>query len=573
MQTTQSGAQVHGGGSSRLASILTNPEDPWFMRVQLTSIALVLISVAALMAETVDGVSDAYPDLWYSLEWVFLIGFGVEYLAYLYVAVDRVRHIRSFWGLVDLLATLPSLFIVLGIGLAGGFLRILRVLRVLRTLKIIRLAVVRFQQSDAASGKKRNTLWLDLQIYGMAVFVALVLSASIMYEVEGGTDDTMFTDIPTCLWWAVTILATHGSAFSATTPLGKVVSGLTMLTGVALFSILTNVIGRSLLATLFGDDSEEAPPPEARKAAAAKVRGAGAKVAAAVNRTVDAAGDAAFGMPSNPPNRLATGFGRTLWDAYHDIHTTTYEWTSKVVTTAIFVSIACIMLESVESIHTEYDTAITAAEWIVSAIFIFDYVAQLWIANDRWAYAKSFWGVIDFVAIVPAIIPILGLTQVKAVRLFRILRVLRVLKLMKVAASRARSSVTANTGTLFVDLQIYLIALFTAMVMSGTLMWFAEGDVETNSSAPNAFEGLWFAVVTLTSTGSGVNVPQTFLGRVFAGSTMIVGLALFGVLTSVIGRAMLKSLFGDDGGPDGDISTPDDAIDYHDESAIQYANK
>ena len=74
----------------------------------------------------------------------------------------------------------------------------------------------------------------------------------------------MFTDIPTCLWWAITILATHGSAFSATTALGKVVSGLTMLTGVALFSILTNVIGRSLLATLFGDDSEEAPPPEAR---------------------------------------------------------------------------------------------------------------------------------------------------------------------------------------------------------------------------------------------------------------------------------------------------------------------
>ena len=144
---------------------------------------------------------------------------------------------------------------------------------------------------------------------------------------------------------------------------------------------------------------------------------------------------------------------------------------------------------------------------------------------------------------------------------------------MKAAAARARTSARASSDTLLVDLQIYLIALFIAMVMSGTLMWFAEGDVESNSSAPNAFEGLWFAVVTLTSTGSGVNVPQTFLGRIFAGSTMIVGLALFGVLTSVIGRAMLKSLFGDDGGPDGDISTPDDARGYDDATAIQYANK
>jgi voltage-gated potassium channel len=473
------------------------------------------------------------------------------------VAADRLRHVRSFWGIVDLLATLPSLFVVLGIGLAGGFLRILRVLRVLRTLKIIRLAVVRFQQSGAAAGKRRNTIWLDLQIYGMAVFVALVLSASIMYEVEGHTDDSMFTDIPTCLWWAITILATHGSAFSATTPLGKVVSGLTMLTGVALFSILTNVIGRSLLATLFGDDSEEAQPAEARKAATAKVREAGSKVAEVVTRTVNASGAPGYFDASPPPLRLSTGFGRTVWNAYHDIHSTAYEWTSKVVTTAIFVSVACIMLESVESIYSEYDTAILAAEWIVSVIFIFDYVAQLWIANDRRRYATSIWGVIDFVAIVPVIIPILGLTQVKAVRLFRILRVLRVLKLMKAAASRARTSASANSDTLLVDLQIYFIALFTAMVMSATLLWFAEGDAETNSSAPNAFEGLWFAVVTLTSTGSGVNVPQTFLGRFIAGSTMIVGLALFGVLTSVIGRAMLKSLFGDDGGADGDISTPD----------------
>jgi voltage-gated potassium channel len=216
------------------------------------------------------------------------------------------------------------------------------------------------------------------------------------------------------------------------------------------------------------------------------------------------------------------------------------------------------MLESVDSIYAEYSVPITAAEWIVSLVFVLDYVAQMWIAENRRAYATSFWGVIDLVAIIPVLFPILGMTQVKSVRLFRILRVLRVLKLMKVAAARARTSANTSSDTLFVDLQIYLIALFTAMVMSGTLMWFAEGDVEANSSATNAFEGLWFAVVTLTSTGSGVNVPQTLLGRIIAGSTMIVGLALFGVLTSVIGRAMLKSLFGDDGGSDGDVSTPDE---------------
>jgi voltage-gated potassium channel len=571
--STNSAPETRGDGDApaRLASILTNPDDPFFMRVQLASIALVLISVGALMAETVEGVAEAYADLWYALEWVFLIGFGLEYLAYLYVARDRMRHVRSFWGIVDLLATLPSLFLVLGVGISGGFLRILRVLRVLRTLKIMRLAIVRYQQSDAAAGKKRNTLWLDLQIYGMAVFVALVLSAALVYEAEGGIEDTMFTDIPTSLWWAISILATHGSAFSATTALGKVISGLTMLTGVALFSILTNVIGRSLLATLFGEDSSEEPSAEARKAAEAKVRQAKSEVAATVKRVVDGASGSGGVTLSTPPDHLSSGFGRIVWNAFNDIRSPEYEWSSKIVTTAIFVSVATVMLESVESISSDYQVVIGVAELLVTTIFVCEYVAQLWIAKDRWAYARSFWGIIDFLAILPAILPVLGLAQVKAVKLFRILRVLRVLKLMKVAAERARASSQASSDTLLVDLQIYMIALFTAMVMSATLMWYAEGDVESNSSAANAFEGLWFAVVTLTATGSGVNVPQTPLGRFFAGATMIVGLALFGVLTSVIGRAMLRSLFGDDGGTDGDISTADSPEGRRDAPTAQLA--
>jgi len=183
------------------------------------------------------------------------------------------------------------------------------------------------------------------------------------------------------------------------------VSGLTMVTGVALFSILTNVIGRSLPATLYGEDSEEAPAPETRKAAASKLRAAGASVLAVVTRTVDAAGSIPGVRSGSPPGWLAHGLGRIVWNAYNDIHSVPYEWTSKVVTAAIFVSVGCIMVESVESIHTEYYLPISAAEWIVSLVFVLDYVAQMWIAENRRAYATSFWGVIDLVAIIPGNLP------------------------------------------------------------------------------------------------------------------------------------------------------------------------
>ena len=264
--------------SDALRSAFTNQDDPWYMRIQLASTTLVLISIGALMAETVPGVATEYAALWHALEWVFMIGFGLEYLAYLYVARERLKHATSFWGLVDLLAILPSVFLILGVGVAGGFLRTLRVLRVLRALKILRLAVTRLAHSTAHSGKRRNTIWIDLQIYSMAVFVALVLSASLVYEVDHLSEGSPFTDIPTSLWWAVGMLATHGSPLmsaSASAPV-KIIASLTMLTGVALFSILTNVIGRSLLTTLFGDDGRDDAANERNRRRQSRSSGSGA---------------------------------------------------------------------------------------------------------------------------------------------------------------------------------------------------------------------------------------------------------------------------------------------------------
>ena len=550
--------------TGELRSAFTNQDDPWYMRIQLASTTLVLISIFSLMAETVPGVATEYASLWHGLEWVFMIGFGLEYLVYLYVARERFRHATSFWGVVDLLAILPSIFLVLGVGVAGGFLRTLRVLRVLRTLKILRLAVTRLAHSAKQSGKKRNTIWIDLQIYSMAVFVALVLSASLVYEVDHLSEGSPFTDIPTSLWWAVGMLATHGSPLmsaSASAPV-KIIASLTMLTGVALFSILTNVIGRSLLTTLFGDDGRDEAANQRnrrrRAEAAEAARQVGPKISDQVDRALASSGLLAGPAGTDTPAHLSHGWRRWLWAAYTDMYSREYELVSKVVTFSIFLATATIMLESLQSFVESYGPLIEVTEAVVLVVFLLDYAAQIYVAPDRWGYIRSFWGIIDLIAIVPGVFQILGITQVKSVRLFRILRVLRVLKLLKAAAARARQSVAKNEDTFRTDLEIYGIALFTAAILCGTLIWFAEGDVESGSSAPNALEGLWFAVVALTTTGAGVNAPTTIFGRVVASSTMIVGLALFGVLTSVIGRAMLKSLFGDDGGEDGDIATIDE---------------
>lgn len=129
------------------------------------------------------------------------------------------------------------------------------------------------------------------------------------------------------------------------------------------------------------------------------------------------------------------------------------------------------------------------------------------------------------------------------VRTLRILRILRILKLTKIAVKRAQDTSMRREGTLWLDLQIYLITLLTAVVISSTLVYYAERDLAGTlyTDIPNA---MWWAIVTITSTGYGDMQPLTLAGRIVGGATMLTGLALFGILTSVIGRAMMSSLFG-----------------------------
>ncbi|NCV21437.1 MAG: ion transporter, partial [Chloroflexi bacterium] len=123
------------------------------------------------------------------------------------------------------------------------------------------------------------------------------------------------------------------------------------------------------------------------------------------------------------PAHLSHGWGRWLWSAYTNIYSREYEIVSKVVTFSIFLATATIMLESLPSFVEQYGSLLEATESLVLVVFVLDYVAQIYIAPDRWGYIRSFWGIIDAIAIVPGLFPILGITQIKSIRLFRILRV------------------------------------------------------------------------------------------------------------------------------------------------------
>jgi voltage-gated potassium channel len=238
---------------------------------------------------------------------------------------------------------------------------------------------------------------------------------------------------------------------------------------------------------------------------------------------------------------LREGFGNEDSALFHSIN--------RVIVALIFVSVASVVLASVPGIYAEYKPLFDASEAVIVAIFTAEYLINIYVAADRKRYIFGPWGIIDLLAVLPSILLFLDLRALKVGRVLRILRflrmvrVLRVLKLAKTAVRQQRESRERRFKTLKLDLQIYLIALFSAVTILSTLEFYAEAEV-ANTSFTSIPAAMWWCMVTLTTTGYGDMCPSTIVGRAIAAITMLTGLALFAMLMNVIGKTMLASLFG-----------------------------
>jgi voltage-gated potassium channel len=258
----------------------------------------------------------------------------------------------------------------------------------------------------------------------------------------------------------------------------------------------------------------------------------------------------------------------------------------------IFISCITMTLETVEPFATEQAWFIMGVEYVAVAFFTIDYLANLFFAKDRIKYFFSFWGMVDLLSILPSYLMLLNFTALRGAKVFRLLRVVRVLRVLKIARMALQQmSIPGNKGNPIVaNLRIYLIALFSVMMISSTLMYHFEGGLytkdvmeagqaqldaklaqdpvakdlpeEDRKFVPNDPVGgqpiptdkhfftsiptaMWWCIVTLTTTGYGDMYPVSFGGRVVAGTTMLLGLVLFGILMNIVGKTLMVLLFGE----------------------------
>lgn len=198
---------------------------------------------------------------------------------------------------------------------------------------------------------------------------------------------------------------------------------------------------------------------------------------------------------------------------------------------SIGLSVIAVMLDSVQSVRAEWGQWLMFAEWFFTILFTLEYSLRLISLVKPSLYAKSFFGVVDLLAILPTYISFFypGGQFLVVIRLLRILRVFRVLKLVQYVGE-SRMLVQALHASRR-KITIFIFTVLTLVTILGSLMYLIEGEVNGFTSIPKS---IYWAIVTLTTVGYGDITPQTILGQIVSVVIMILGYGIIAVPTGIV---------------------------------------
>jgi voltage-gated potassium channel len=237
---------------------------------------------------------------------------------------------------------------------------------------------------------------------------------------------------------------------------------------------------------------------------------------------------------------------RAAWrDKWHEIifghDTFAGQLFNIVIQASILISVLAVGLESVRSIREAYGGYLKIAEWVFTALFTIEYIARLATAQNAKRYAKSFFGIVDLLAIAPVYLSLFfgAAHSFSVVRSLRLLRIFRILKLTEYLGEATTMRIALMESLR--KIVVFLFAVLTVVVIAGAMMYQIEGEAHGFTSIP---AGMYWAVVTVTTVGYGDIAPQTVLGRIVASLLMIVGYGVIAVPTGIVSFEMARAASG-----------------------------
>ena len=225
----------------RLFDIIFGTESPAGKRFDLVLIYVILLSVLALMLDSIQVVATKYGYALKVAEWFFTIVFTVEYLVRLYCSPRPLAYFRSFYGIIDLISVLPTYLSLFFPG--ANYILVIRLLRVLRVFRVLKLA--RYLSEANVLVRSMLQARRKILVFFMVVVVLSTIFGSIMYIVEGPANG--FTSIPKSIYWTIVTITTVGYGdITPQTVVGQFVSSIAMLTGYSIIAIPTGIVTAEL---------------------------------------------------------------------------------------------------------------------------------------------------------------------------------------------------------------------------------------------------------------------------------------------------------------------------------------
>ena len=198
---------------------------------------------------------------------------------------------------------------------------------------------------------------------------------------------------------------------------------------------------------------------------------------------------------------------------------------------SILLSVALVMLDSVDSVQLSYGRWLYFGEWLFTILFTIEYLLRLYSVGRPGAYASSFFGIVDLMAVLPTYLSIFfpGTQYLLVIRILRVLRIFRVLKLVQYLGEARLLSQALRASRR--KIMVFLFAVLTVVVIFGALMYLIEDPESGFTSIP---QSIYWTIVTLTTVGYGDISPQTALGQTIASIIMIIGYGIIAVPTGIV---------------------------------------
>lgn len=230
-----------------------------------------------------------------------------------------------------------------------------------------------------------------------------------------------------------------------------------------------------------------------------------------------------------------TGWRLQVYTVIFEADTRAGRLFDQLLIAVILTSVAVVAADSVHSINVRFHRELTLAEWFFTLIFTVEYLARLACVRRPWQYARSFYGVIDLLAVLPTYLALL-VPEVGAlidVRVLRLLRVFRIFKLTAYVTEYQAIGLALRASRR--KILVFLAAVMMIVLVIGTLMYVVEGPANGFTSIPTS---VYWAITTMTTVGFGDITPKTDLGRLIASLMMLLGWGTLAVPTGIVTAEM-----------------------------------